>query len=85
MDADDPVYDFARSILFDLMAVLYINGIRKLPVGAAMRMMGVHNDNAAAHDDEWIEIEENFNETIQQLNIAERLMLTAIPQGTTLH
>lgn len=85
MDDDDHIYDYTRRLLLDIMAVLFVNGIRKVPVGAAMRLMGVHNDNAVDHDHEWIEIEENFGETLQKLNIVERFSLQNIPKGTTIH
>jgi hypothetical protein len=53
-------------------------------VGAAMRLMGVDDVTASRHDDERIEIEENFGEVAAQLNIAERLK-PQVPKGAIIH
>jgi hypothetical protein len=83
-EENDPVFDFARGALLDIMAALYANGIKTMHVGAAMRMLGVDNTTASAHDHESIEIQENFGEIAATLNIAERLS-PSIPDGTTIH
>jgi hypothetical protein len=84
MQDDDPVYQYAKDMLLDIMAVLYANGRRTMHVGAAMRLMGVDDVTASRHDDERIEIEENFGEVVAQLNIAERLK-PQVPKGAIIH
>jgi hypothetical protein len=49
-----------------------------------MRLMGVDNETASKHDDELIEIDENFGEVAAQLNIAERLV-PHVPKGAIIH
>jgi hypothetical protein len=71
-------------MLLEIMAVLYVNGRRTMHVGAAMRLMGVDDETASQHDEERIEIEENFGEIAAQLNIAERLA-PQIPKGAIIH
>lgn len=83
-DDDEKVYQYARNMLLELMAVLYANGRRTMHVGAAMRLMGVDNQTASQHDDERIEIDENFGEVAAQLNIAERLV-PRVPKGAIIH
>lgn len=81
---EDLVYQYARGMLLDIMAVLYANGRRTMHVGAAMRLMGVDDQTASKHDDERIEIDENFGTIAAQLNIAERLA-PVIPKGAVIH
>ncbi len=83
-DDDQRVYEYTRTMLLELMAVLYANGRRTMHVGAAMRLMGVDNETASKHDDELIEIDENFGEVAAQLNIAERLV-PHVPKGAIIH
>jgi hypothetical protein len=83
-DQDDKVYHYAKNMLLEIMAVLYVNGRRPMHVGAAMRLMGVDDETASQHDEERIEIEENFGEIAAQLNIAERLA-PQIPKGAIIH
>ena len=61
-DQDDKVYHYAKNMLLEIMAVLYVNGRRTMHVGAAMRLMGVDDETASQHDEERIEIEENFGD-----------------------
>jgi hypothetical protein len=49
-----------------------------------MRLLGVDEDHARLHDDERIELDENFAQMIAKLNMSE-LVSAHVPQGTTLH
>jgi hypothetical protein len=73
-----------RAMMLDIMTVAYCNGFREVPVGAAMRLMGIDNDTAARHDDERIDIPEDFAETARQLDPRHRYS-QAVPRGSTLH
>jgi hypothetical protein len=53
-------------------------------VGAIMRLLGVDEEHARLHDDERIELDENFVKMVTALNINE-LASVQIPQGTTIH
>lgn len=81
---NDLIYQYARDLMFQLMIVLYMNGQREAHVGAIMRLLGVDEDHARLHDDERIELDENFARIIAELNMTE-LVSAQIPQGTTLH
>jgi hypothetical protein len=83
-EENDPIFQFARNTLLDVMTALHANGIKTMHVGAVMRLLGVDNETAAQHDHEAIEIEENFGELASTLNIVERLS-PSIPDGTTIH
>ena len=80
---DDPIYEYAKSVMFQIMTVLYINGRTEAHVGAIMRLLGVDEDHARLHDDERIELDENFVKLATELNINE--LSVQIPQGTTSH
>ena len=81
---DDLIYQYAKSVMFQLMTVLYINGRTEAHVGAIMRLLGVDEEHARLHDDERIELDENFVKMAVALNMNE-LTSVQIPQGTTIH
>jgi len=81
---DDPVYNYAKTVMFQIMTVLYMNGRKEAHVGAIMRLLGVDEDHARLHDDERIELDENFARLATALNMNE-LVSAQVPQGTTIH
>jgi len=81
---DDHIYQYAKSVMFQIMTVLYINGRTEAHVGAIMRLLGVDEEHARLHDDERIELDENFVKLATELNMNE-LTSVQIPQGTTIH
>ena len=70
--------------MVEVMAVLYANGQKTVHVGAMMRLLGVPESAASEHDDERIDIEENFDEIATELNI-QHLIGNRIPAGATIH
>jgi len=81
---NDPVYEYAQSMMFQIMTVLYINGRTEAHVGALMRLLGVDEDRARLHDGERIELDENFARMAAELNMNEPAPVQ-IPQGITIH
>ena len=57
---DDSIDDKIRTHILSLMYVLYEHGIRKVHIGGLMRILGVPNDIAQAHDNNLVEIDEDF-------------------------
>lgn len=57
-----------RMTILNLMVVLYDCGIEEVHVGAVMRLMGVPNEKAAAHDDERLVLDDNFVKYVEELN-----------------
>ena len=80
----DPLYEFVRTLMLEVMAVLYANGQRQLHVGAMMRLIGVDEERAAEHDAERIDIDESFAELANDVNI-KYLLQSRIPDGATIH
>jgi phosphatidylglycerophosphatase A len=84
MDESDPLYQYVRSVMVQIMAVLWCNGQTELHVGAMMRLLGVPEESAAQHDDERIVIDENFAQIVAELNI-QHSVHSPVPQGVTIH
>ena len=84
MQETDPLYEFVRTVMLEVMAVLYANGQRHLHVGAMMRLIGVDEERAAEHDDDRIDIDESFAELANDVNI-KYLLQSRIPDGATIH
>jgi hypothetical protein len=57
-----------RLAILNLMVVLHDCGIEEIHVGGIMRILGVGNDQAQKHDDEWLVIDENFIKYVEQIN-----------------
>jgi hypothetical protein len=84
MQETDPLYEYVRTVMLEVMAVLYANGQRQLHVGAMMRLIGVDEERAAMHDDDRIDIDESFAELANDVNI-KHLLQSRIPDGATIH
>jgi hypothetical protein len=81
---DDPIYDYVRTVMLEIMAVLWSNGQKQLHVGAMMRLIGVEESQAAKHDDERIDIDESFEEMAADHHV-QHLLKNQMPAGTSLH
>ena len=57
-----------RVAILNLCLVLYDCGITEIHVGAIMRLLGVADDKAAAHDDERILLDDDFVNYVEQIN-----------------
>ena len=79
---EDQLQKRIKSIMMDIMIVLYDHGIKEAHMGAMMRLLGVDEDSAAKHDDESVVLDEKFGELITKLN---RPVPINIPSGTTFH
>jgi len=84
MQETDPLYEYVRTVMLEVMAVLYANGQRQLHVGAMMRLIGVDEERAAEHDGDRIDIDESFAELANDVNI-KYLLQSRIPDGVTIH
>jgi len=77
---DDPELDLkVKNLLFDLMLVLYSYGITEVNLGALMRVLGVKAEVASKHDDEAVELTDEFAKYVKETRETKR------PDNTTLH
>lgn len=82
-DKIDYVENKVRQIILDLMVTLGRHGIKSVPVGALMRMLGVPNDVASNHDDEIVEVSPDL---LNIIDIGEMEISTLEPPaGTRYH
>lgn len=79
---DDQLEESIRELLIDICEVMYRRGYEMVPVGAMMRMVGVGEDRARRHDDEYLALDRDF-----EMILATRKdhKLREAPQGVTLH
>ena len=56
-----------RVLIYELMMVMYRHGVREVPVGGMMRMLGVSNENARAHDDEVVVLDDKFAKYVESI------------------
>lgn len=57
-----------RLTILNLMVVLYDCGITEVHIGGILRILGVPNEKAIAHDDEWFVLDEEFVKYVEELN-----------------
>jgi hypothetical protein len=77
-----------QDLIVDICKALYQHGFREVPVGAIMRLIGVENTTANQHDEEYFQLDADFEDLLQQKEIAEyekTLEAATPPLGTTLH
>jgi hypothetical protein len=57
----------ARLLIYDLMRVMYRHGYREVHVGGIMRILGVSNEAALAHDDEMVILDDKFAKYVDEI------------------
>ena len=79
---DDQLEHHIRELIIDICAVLHSRGYEMVPVGAMMRLVGVGDDRARNHDQEYFALDEGFQEILEQ---RKQPPLKEAPKGATLH
>ena len=80
--------DKVQDLIVDICKALYFHGFREIPVGAIMRLIGVENETAIQHDEEYFCLDADFESLLQEQEIADyekTLEAATSPPGTTLH
>jgi hypothetical protein len=67
-----------RLTILNLCVVLYDCGITEIHVGGIMRILGISNEKAANHDDEFLVLNEDFVKYVEEIN-------TPRPKNQPLH
>ena len=57
-----------RLTILNLMLVLYDCGITEIHIGGIMRILGISNERAAAHDNERIVLDKDFVKYVEAIN-----------------
>ena len=64
---DAEIEQEVRVLIYELMMVMYQHGIREVHVGGMMRMLGIDNQAAQAHDDEVVILDDKFAKYVEQI------------------
>lgn len=84
MQDSDPLYQYVRQVMLEIMAVLWSNGQTQVHVGGMMRLLGVPDETASLHDEERIDIDEQSARLGLESNV-QKLILDKIPAGAIIH
>lgn len=70
---DDELRKECKTIIMEIMMVLYKHGIKEVHMGGMLRLMGVTEELAQESDDERIVLDEKFTSYIERmLELAEK-------------
>lgn len=69
-----------RDIIIEVCEVMRRHGYQTVCVGAIMHLIGLSAEQAAAHQDQWFDLGEDFDRLL-----AARRQLGTVPSDTTLH
>ena len=71
-----------HDLILELCHVMHNHGYESLNVGAMMRLIGVGEERASQHDEEWIDLAEHFE---KQKQVSDRPISKTNSEGKTLH
>ena len=71
-----------HALIVDLCRVMHTHGYESISVGAVMRLIGVGEERASQHDDEWIDLATYFDKNPP---VPERAIPKINSEGRTLH
>lgn len=68
MSEDEKLDQLVKLLMADLISALHKHGIRQVHVGGMMRLMGIDDTVAAEHDDERVELNDDFARYLKAAN-----------------
>lgn len=71
-----------HALIVDICRVMHTHGYETISVGAMMRLIGVGEERASRHDDEWIDLVTYFDKNAQ---VPDRAIPKINSEGQTLH
>jgi hypothetical protein len=88
MSDDKQLEDAMRDLILEVCEVLHARGYDEVPVGAMMRLIGVSEERARDHDQEFFALDEEFARQVKKKNSSKkrnRKPIAHAPAGVTLH
>ena len=82
---DKELEQVMQDLIVDICEIMYTRGYREVPIGALMRLIGVNAENAAKHDNELFQLDEEFEQLINQKKPPQRGRRVTVPPNVTLH
>jgi hypothetical protein len=79
---DQQLEEHVRELIIDICEVLYLKGYEVVPIGAVMRLVGVGEDRAKLHDDQYLALDSEFEIILQT---RKEPPPESAPAGVTLH
>jgi hypothetical protein len=79
---DDQLEQSVRDLIIDICEILYHRGYDTVPIGAMMRLIGVANESACKHDNEYFALDNDFTSIMESRKITTS---EKAPAGVTLH
>jgi len=79
---DNALEQNLHALIVDLCRVMHSHGFESMNVGAMMRLIGVGEERASPHDDEWIDLAGHFEKHVQS---PDRAIAKINAEGRTLH
>ena len=73
-----------RHLIMELCEVMFHNGYSEVSVGAMMRLIGIDDQRASAHDGEMMELDADFEKALMEYR-TRKTMMRGTDQGKTLH
>ena len=75
-----------QNLIVDLCKTLYLHGYREVRLGALMRVIGIEEEIAIEHDDEFFRLDGEFEELIQEDDAFNKEFAELVPPpGTLFH
>lgn len=69
----------------EICSVLYRRGIRAVPIGAMMRLMGISNERAQEWDKEYFALDKDFINEMEAYLMRREATENPVPPDATLH
>ena len=89
---DDQLEQAVRDLLMDICEVMSRRGYEMVSVGAMMRLVGIGDERAATHDQEYFALDDEFQKMLHQReqlrntkNKNNKKAPRRTPNGVTLH
>ena len=76
--------EHVKEVMLELMAVLWANGYKEVSIGALMRILGLDEEDAAPHNNDYVLLDEHFADVAAQMSDKQKTDF-GIPPGTTIH
>ena len=83
-DEDLALEEHVKEVMLEIMAVLWANGYKEVSIGALMRILGLDEEDAAPHNDDYVLLDEHFAEVAAQMSTKQKTEI-CVPPGTTIH
>jgi len=83
MQGEKELEDAIQSLILEICEVMYNRGYRQIRVGPLMRLIGVSDEDAQQHDEEFFVLDNEFLACLEKKT--KQPWVAAVPKNTVLH